>query len=38
MQGNRAEAGKALNQCLQISQPGGLRERCEEILQQLGTP
>jgi tetratricopeptide (TPR) repeat protein len=42
MQGNKPEANKALNQCLQISQPdpqlAALRARCQQVLQQLGTP
>ncbi len=37
-QGNKAEASKALNQCLQTSQPGPLRSQCGLVLQQLGTP
>ena len=37
-QGNKTEASKALKQCLQNSQPGPLRSRCEQVLQQLGTP
>jgi tetratricopeptide (TPR) repeat protein len=37
-QGNKTEASTALNQCLQASQPGPLRARCEQVLQQLGTP
>lgn len=37
-QGSKAEANKALNQCLQTSQPGALHTRCEQLLQQLGTP
>jgi superkiller protein 3 len=41
-QGNKAEANTALNQCLQVSAPGPLaaplRARCEQVLQQLGTP
>ena len=37
-QGTKTEASKALNQCLQTSQPGPLRSRCEQVLQQLGTP
>ena len=37
-QGHKTEASNALNQCLQISQPGPLRSACEQVLQQLGTP
>ncbi len=37
-QGSRTEASKALNQCLQTSQPGSLHTHCEQVLQQLGTP
>ena len=37
-QNNRVEAARALNQCLQYSTPGPLRSRCEQILQQMGTP
>ena len=38
LQGNKAEAAKALNQCLQLSQPSPLRSQCEKVLQQVGTP
>jgi Flp pilus assembly protein TadD len=38
LQGNKAEATKALNQCLQLSQPSPLRSQCEKVLQQVGTP
>jgi tetratricopeptide (TPR) repeat protein len=38
LQGNKTEASTALNTCLQLSQPGPLRARCEQVLQQLGTP
>jgi tetratricopeptide (TPR) repeat protein len=38
VQGSKTEASQALNQCVQISQPGPLRTRCEQVLQQLGTP
>jgi Flp pilus assembly protein TadD len=37
-QGNKAEAGKALNQCVQLSQPGPLHDQCKKVLQQVGTP
>lgn len=37
-QGSKTEASAALNKCLQLSQPGPLRARCEQVLQQLGTP
>jgi len=37
-QDRKTEASQALKQCLQISQPGPLRSRCEQVLQQLGTP
>lgn len=37
-QGSKSEASTALNKCLQISQPGPLRARCEQVLQQLGAP
>ncbi len=38
MQGNKSEASTALNKCLQLSPAGPLRSRCEQVLQQLGTP
>jgi tetratricopeptide (TPR) repeat protein len=38
VQGNNTEASIALKQCLQVSQPGPLRSRCEQVLQQLGAP
>jgi tetratricopeptide (TPR) repeat protein len=38
LQGNKTEATTALNKCLELSQPGPLRTRCEQLLQQLGTP
>jgi tetratricopeptide (TPR) repeat protein len=41
-QGNKTEAGRALGQCVQISQAdplqAALRARCQELQQQLGTP
>lgn len=37
-QGHKSEASQALNQCVQFSQPGPLRARCEQDLQNLGTP
>jgi len=38
LQGNKVEAAKALNQCLQTSQPGPLRDQCTKVLQQVSTP
>jgi protein O-GlcNAc transferase len=38
LQGNKTEASAALNKCLQLSQPGPLHTKCEQVLQQLGTP
>ncbi len=37
-QGSQTEASQALKQCVQISQPGPLQDRCKQVLQQLGTP
>ncbi|GEM_PF-2740575 len=38
LQGNKIEASKALNQCVQTSQPGPLQDQCNKVLQQVGTP
>ena len=35
-QDNLAEAGKALSQCVQFSQPGPLQARCQQVLDQIG--
>ena len=37
-QGDKTAASAALNKCLQSSQPGPLQSRCQQLLQQLGTP
>jgi superkiller protein 3 len=37
-EGSKTEATTALNKCLDLSQPGPLRARCEQLLQQPGTP
>ena len=38
LQGNKTEATAALNKCLELSQPGPLQAKCQQVLQQLGTP
>ncbi len=37
-QGNKTDASAAFTKCQQTSQPGPLQSRCQQLLQQLGTP